>query len=112
LETFGKQFCLLLNYRDNSRVSFAKVLERHWSSWKFASLFATSTLVSLVVNLLVLSLFRDKLKYIAPGPFGFICTFAWFYNNDIPLVYNTKIMNIPLSNRAMNNFLLFQVGFD
>lgn len=85
------------------------ILERHWGTWKFCSLYITATTLSNLIDFVVLLIINDKQKHLNFGPYGFIFALAWHYLKNIPLVEYAKFFGIQISNKLLLGTLLLHV---
>ena len=85
-----------------------RVLERQWGTKKFASFSILSSLLSSLLNVLLLSSSRKYLTRFASGPIGLVSSLYVLYLIEIPTRYTIKLIGIKASDHAFLSIILLQ----
>jgi membrane associated rhomboid family serine protease len=85
------------------------VLERHWGSKRFGSVFVVSTLISTLLNTSALYVAKAQISRMTPGLNGFLYALVFFYLKDIPTSYQIKLMGFTFTDHFFLCALAMQV---
>ncbi|KAI3610460.1 uba domain-containing protein ucp14 [Moniliophthora roreri] len=88
------------------------VVERHFGTLKFASFVLISTILTALLELVVLVLCRNLgITHIPAGPSALFFSLLYQYSRIIPSVYDFRIFGVPLSNKSFTYILAVQLAF-
>ncbi|KAJ8087049.1 hypothetical protein PM082_005874 [Marasmius tenuissimus] len=105
---FGSSGDLLL--AESILFNVGVLVERHFGTWKFASFALVSTILSTLLEVVALFLFRRAgLTHLPAGPFALVFSLLYQYSRIIPTVYDFRVFGIPLSNKSFMYILAVQL---